>query len=255
MFIASLANARDIVLIEKSNPKPISEREAILILPGLGTFNHNTKSQKENFRDKGYDIFIPDYISRKSVSDCSKNVLEFYDKHELKKYKHVHVFSYIIGSWTINEILLSGNKPQNIVSIIYDRSPMQEMAPRILVDENKFFSKILFGKLIFELANTPYKSIENDELNIGILIECKATKLMNKKKKSLVNYDPISWKMESLNQNPDDFEFLYVSHDDMYTKLEIIAPSVFQFVKNGKFSEGSLRSHCEKEPFEDYLSK
>lgn len=244
--------ARDIVLIEKDNPAPKNEREALLILPGFGTMMHNTKSQRENFKDKGYDLYIPDYISRKSMQKCADNVSKFYQKHRMDEYKKVHVLSYIIGSWTLNTILSSENPPSNIETIIYDRSPMQEMAPPILVDENPFLSRLLFGKLIKELATTPYQTIVNDARKVAVIMECKATKLMYKKRESLKNYPEVGWTVASRGQDVDDAVFLYINHDDMYTNVQLVAPAVFHFIQKGEFPMDAQKTKCTKDPFVDF---
>lgn len=249
------ASARDIVLLDKSNTASITEKEAILILPGFGTIMHNSKSFKANFKNQGYDVYIPDYISRKSIAKCAENVAAFYSKYELHNYKKVHVLSYIIGSWTLNTLLVQKNAPSNISTILYDRSPMQEMAPIVLVNENAFLSRILFGKLIRELSQTPYPTLTKKDKNIGIIVECKATKLMYKKRKSLPNYIPINWSSAGFSQAYDDITRLYVDHDDMYTHLEWIASSVFYFIKNQKFTPESERENCSQDPFEPYLKK
>lgn len=245
------AVARDIVLLEK-NDKPKSEREAFLVLPGFGTVLHNTKSQRTNFKNQGFDVYIPDYISRKSMQQCTENVTEFYAKHEMSQYKKVHVLAYIIGSWTLNSWLQGENPPQNIETILYDRSPMQEMVPAILVDENPFLSRLLFGKLIKELALTPYKAIENDGRKIGLIMECKATNIVHKKRKSLAKYPQVQWSVESRGQNVDDHIFLFIDHDDMYTSVFLIAPSVFYFIRNGVFPTIGSKEKCEKDPYEEH---
>jgi hypothetical protein len=244
------SSARDIVLIEKSD-KPKSEREAFLVLPGFGTVLHNTKNQRAHFKNQGYDVYIPDYISRKTLNKCAENVAEFYNKHELSQYKKVHVLAYIIGSWTLNNWLQSENPPRNIETIIYDRSPMQEMVPAILVEENPLLSRLLFGKLIKELSVTPYTAIENDQKRIGMLMECKATNIMRKKRKSLSNYPEVQWSVESRGQAVDDHIYLFIDHDDMYANVQLIAPSVFHFIRNGMFSADVLTEKCQQDPFEE----
>jgi len=246
--------SRDIVLIDKSDTRPVQEKEAILILPGFGTLYHNTKNQILNFKNQGFDVFIPDYISRKSIDQCAENVNDFILSHKLSSYKKVHIFAYIIGSWTINRWSEKYSLP-NVSSILYDRSPMQEKAPAVLVIDHPFLSKILFGKLIAELAVTDYPPLKNDSKNIGLLIEGKATKLMWKKRKSLNKVSPVSWEVKDLRQDYDDLLFLYVDHDDLYIKLENIAPEVLNFFRSGKFSSDSIKKWPQKDPFEPYNKK
>lgn len=255
MVFHGLAHARDVVLLDNTLPAEKGQKEAILILPGFGTIMHNTKSQKEHFQNRGYDVYIPDYISRKSIAKSVENIKQFYAKHELERYKKVHVFSYIIGSWAINTWLVENDAPQNIRSVIYDRSPMQEKAPQILAYDHPLLSRLLFGKLIFELAETPYPPLPKNNRYIGILVECKATKLMWKKRKSLENYSEVLWETKDFGQTLDDIARLFIDHDDLYAHCEKFAPSVFYFIKNQQFPDGVERIACAEDPFATYLDK
>jgi len=80
------------------NSKPLNEKEAILILPGFGSRVQGTKHIADFFFNKGYDVYIPDYIARKSINNCVNNLDKFIIKYKFKEYKKIHVFSYIVGS-------------------------------------------------------------------------------------------------------------------------------------------------------------
>ncbi|MFM7683988.1 MAG: hypothetical protein ACKO7P_14785, partial [Bacteroidota bacterium] len=99
-FNQSLLAQGRIFIESKSSSK--AQREAILILPGFGSKVFGTKKIAKFFQYKGFDVYIPKYISRKSVEQSVVNVDEFILKHGLKEYKKLHVFSYIFGTWTIN---------------------------------------------------------------------------------------------------------------------------------------------------------
>jgi hypothetical protein len=242
---------RHVVLIDKQNKLPVSEREAILILPGFGTIFHNTRNQVENFQNRGYDVFIPDYISRKSLQNCVKNLEAFITRYKLRDYKKLHVFSYIIGSWTIN-MWMSQNPGTNIASVVYDRSPLQEKAPAILTRENPILSRLLFGKLIGELSDTPYPPLVVTNIPVGLMIECKATKIMWKKRRSLEKMEPVTWDKDALGQKSNDWLYIFLNHDDMYTSLEDAAPQVLFFFKARKFKENADREPCSRDPFENF---
>ena len=57
--------SKDIIILD-SNQLKIEDREAILVLTGFGSFYHSPKNQKINFKQPGYDLFIPDYIDKNS---------------------------------------------------------------------------------------------------------------------------------------------------------------------------------------------
>ena len=116
--------SKERIYIENSS-KPLNEKEAIVILVGFGSKIQGTKKIADYFFNKGYDVFIPDYISRKSIEGCVENLEKFIVKNHIKQYQSLHVFSYIIGSWTLNN-WIQKNPDHKISTIIYDRSPLQE---------------------------------------------------------------------------------------------------------------------------------
>lgn len=246
--------ARHIIKLDKSSTVGREEREAIVILTGFGSLYHSAKNQVKNFKDQGYDLFIPDYINRQSLAECSSNLEHFIEKNKLKTYKKVHVFAYIIGGWTLNTYL-KNHEWKNLASVVYDRSSLQETLPGILARDNPFFSRVLFGPLMKELAETPYFSVSIPSANIGLLIECKATKVLWKKKKSFDQLPKISFEASFFNQTNVDFFYTYQSHDDLYTALEYPAPAILDFFKTGKFSANMLRKPIDRDPFEPYLKK
>ena len=254
ILASNSADARHIVHIDKSSNLAIEEREAIVILTGFGSLYHSAKNQVKNFKAKGFDLFIPDYIDRQSLDDCSSNLEKFVEKNKLKSYKKVHVFAYIIGGWTLNTYLKTHDW-KNLASVVYDRSSLQETLPGILSRDNPFFSRVLFGPLIKELAETPYFATEIPSAKIGLLIECKATKVLWKKKKSFDQLPPISFDVTSFNQPNVDFFYTYQSHDDLYTALEYPAPAIIEFFRTGKFSAHLPRVAIERDPFETYQKK
>ena len=58
---------------------PRSEKEAILVLPGLGDGKKGRKHQKAFFEKLEYDLFIPDYINRKSYNGTLENFTQFFE--------------------------------------------------------------------------------------------------------------------------------------------------------------------------------
>lgn len=228
-----------------------SEKEAILILPGFGSKVHGTKEIAEAFFNKGTDVFIPDYISRKSIDGCVLNLNEFIQKHKLHEYKKLHVFSYIVGSWTLNE-WIKQNPDNNIRSIVYDRSPWQERAPFALVEDIPFLIRIISGPIMKEFSETKYPVIKDTSINIGILIESKATKLVYKHKKAAEKPGPVYWEVDSLHQPNNDFMYIYMNHDELYTIIENMADEISGFFTHGNFSKSARREKYEEDPFTEF---
>jgi hypothetical protein len=237
--MSALSFGRDIVYVQPGT-QPKSEREALVILAGLGSKTHNERKIAKHFRNRGYDIYQPSYIYRKGIDKGVDKLQRFSEKHELKSYKKVHFLCYIIGGWTFNRWY---NKMPltNIETVVYDRSPLQERAPYVLVKDSKFIMNILVGRVISELSDTPYTPLKGFNGKVGLLIETLPTKLILKHRKSAAALGPVNWSLEALNQSYTDFCYLPVNHDDMYTRIEKVSPEVLSFMKTGNFGAEANR--------------
>ena len=117
--------SQDVFLVNDSMKK--SEKIALVILNGFGDSKKNRKKQKNSFENKGYDLFIPEYIERESINKSIKTFSIFYENQQLNNYKEVKFLCYIIGGYVLNKYIEENGKG-NISTIIYDRSPTQERA-------------------------------------------------------------------------------------------------------------------------------
>lgn len=246
LFVLPLTGKDVVVIADKNLPR--SQKEALLILPGFGSKIHGSKAQKRYFANKGYDLFIPSYISRKSVAATVKNVDEFYQKHHLGEYKKVHVFGYIVGSWAVN-LWIKAHPENNIATIIYDRSPLQERAPAALVKDMPVLIKILAGPMMKDFSRTPYPSLDRKNIRIGLLIESKATKLIRRHKKSALSLGPVQWDLIPFRQTADDAHYTWLNHDDMYSRFDVVGPEIWHFIQHGRFSEAARRVPFTDDPF------
>ncbi len=230
---------RDTIYLQAGS-QPKSEREAIVILAGLGSKVHNERKIAQYFKDRGYDIYQPSYIYRKGIDKGVNKLERFSKKHGLNSYKKVHFFCYIIGSWTFNrwykKISLT-----NIETIIYDRSPLQERAPYVLMKDSKFIAQLVIGQVNHELATTPYPPITNFKGKIGLLIETIPTKLILRHRKTAISLGPVDWSVGFLHQEYTDYFYAPVNHDEMYTHIEKVGPEIMSFIKTGKFGEKANR--------------
>lgn len=234
--------------------KERNEKEAILILPGFGSKMFGTKDIADFFFYKNYDVFIPDYISRESILDCVDNLNAFMGKYNLLEYKKIHVFAYILGSWTLNR-WMERHPENNISSIVYDRSPLQERAPYALVKDMPLLIRLVSGKIMKEFAGWPYPSIIRRDIKIGILIESKATKLIRKHKRSALEPGEIKWDVADLQQEYNDFFYTPLNHDDMYTRFDVFGNEILYFFLKGRFTEDARRIPYEEDPFIPAASK
>lgn len=230
---------RDIIYLQPG-PQAKSEREAIVILAGLGSKVHNERKIAQHFKNKGYDIYQPSYIYRKSLEKGCDKLTRFSGKHDLKSYKKVHFFCYIIGSWTFNR-WLEKSALTNIETVVYDRSPLQERAPYALMKDSKFIANLVIGKVNDELATTPYPPLTNFKGKIGLLIETVPTKLIQRHRKTAASLGPINWSVEALCQSHTDYCYVPVNHDEMYTHIEKVSTEIFSFIRTGSFGEQANR--------------
>ncbi len=213
----------------------------MLILPGFGDSGKGRKHQKDFFGDVGYDLYIPDFTDRKSFEGTLQNINEFYYNHELDKYSKVHVFSYIMGSWVINSFINENGK-KNISTIVYDWSPLQERAPKIIAEKMPLLGIMKVGKVLVDLSNLEYPPIEKQGISIGIIVESKATPLIRIFKKQALSYGKLNWSAASFNQVHDDLIYTRLNHDQMYILFDVIGEDILNFIKFGKFKEASQRT-------------
>ena len=246
LFVSVSVHAKDIVVIDES--KPASEKEALLILPGLGSISHGVKNIKKYYASRGYDLYIPDYISRNSVAECTVNIDEFLLEYNLSEYREVHVLSYLIGAWSFNDWIAS-NELKNLKSIVYDRSPLQERAPYVLAKDIPVLAWLVGGKTIKDMSGIPYPSvIHKDSVHVGLIIETVPTKLIMRHRKTAHSLGPISWKIQDLNQKHDDYIFIPFNHDDLYEEFDEAGEEVLYFFSNGRFSEKGSKEQPSTNP-------
>jgi hypothetical protein len=245
------SKSKDVIELE-SNEKAISERKAILILPGIGINKKGIKKQVAFFKDKGYDLFIPNYMDKDSYQKTLDYLSNFYYNQKLDKYKEVKVFAYILGSWVINDFITK-HLPKNITSIVYDRSPLQERAPRLVVEKKPRIVRLVLGEIVEEFSLIPYSGIENtDSIKIGIIVESKATRLVRFYKKTVLSYGEIDWSNLDFNQPHEDLIYTRLNHKEMYSSFDEIGDDILHFFANGKFLDSARRTNYEWDPFKKY---
>lgn len=240
-------SSKDIIVIHEPH-KDKAAKEALLILPGFGDKRRTRKIQKCFFSQYPYDLYIPDYHDRKSYRQTIENLQQFYEQQELDKYQKVHVFVYILGSWVINEFIQQEGR-KNIHTIIYNRSPLQERAPRVVVDKIPRLAKLSKGQLLFDFKEAPYLPMTNDSIKVGIIIENKATKLIKLFKKTALSYGPVSWTAAGKQQQHDDLMHVYLDHNEMYRKFDVIGADIIYFLENGRFTSSAKRERYELDAF------
>lgn len=247
LFVFAYSN----FLAQESN----QSSEALLILPGFGSKIYGTKKLKRYFRDASMPVFIAPYISRKSIDGCVSNLNQYIFKKELASYTKLHVLAFIVGSWTLKSYLTKITSLQNLRTIIYDRSPLQERAPWVLINDMKLVNGLLFGPITHDLVRTPYPVLNFTGIRRGIIIETMATRVIRNHKNTALSLGPISWSPDSLKQPYDDYTYLPLNHDEMYKHPEAYGQEIFYFIRNGVFSDSMKQNRPVMDPFVKKIKK
>ncbi len=209
-------------------------KEAIVILTGFGSKYHSLAKLRKYFSNKGYDLYIPNYISRNSLEKTVANFDRFYRQRDLVQYEKIHVFAYIVGAWSINSWLQTHPKT-NIKSIVYDRSALQERAPYILIQDLKLPNYLVFGPIMKDLHQTPYQEVTDTTIQKGLLLETYATAIVRKHQKTAAELGPYCWDASCFQQSCLDYKYVPLNHDQMYTHPEVFGAAVLTFFKIGNF--------------------
>lgn len=198
----------------------------------------------------GFDVFVLDYRSRRSVERGVSNLVDLIDRNRLNRYERVHVFAYILGGYTLNLALLESPMP-NLGRVVYDRSPLQELAPR-LASAGLFGAMVwvAVGPVISDLAFTPYTPLlPSAGREIGLIVENRATDFVRKRKEKALAMRPLTFDPARLGQDFDAVWHVPFNHDEMYTNFEVVGPELLHFFRFGDFTEGAQRVPLGIDPF------
>ena len=239
--------AQEIKIIDYSTA--IYNKKALVILNGFGDSKKNRKVQSNFFKDKGYDLFIPEYHENSSLDSTISNFSSFYELNNLDHYKEVNFLCYIVGGFVLNKHIIKYGHGK-ISTIIYDRSPIQERAPLTTVKKIPLIVKILYGKLIFEFSKEEIVSLNNSyNIKIGVIIENKATRVMRIFKKTANSFGEYNYDAREIEKNYSDFMHTKLDHDQMYNRFDIIGDEIFYFLNNGIFTKEARREKYNWNPF------
>jgi hypothetical protein len=233
---------------------PIPERrneDALLVLPGFG---YDRGAQK-NFRSLGrslaeerIDVYVPVYIKRSGLAASQEELLEFYRNHHLDRYARLHVFAFIAGAWTLNPLLENGRLP-NVATVMYDRSPLQERAPRIAAEKLHFLTWLRYGQPVFDLARTPYTPLTATNVRIGLMVETRPTSLVRRYERLARGYGPFHFECDAFGQRYDDCVYLPMNHDELYVRFQELRPELVAFIHGGRFTPAANREPPAGDPF------
>jgi hypothetical protein len=230
-------------------PQPAT-RDALLVLPGFGYSNaaeRQFRQAQAALAAENIDLFAPDYVEREGLDESREELREFIAEQNLGQYRRIHVFAFIAGAWTLNPLLDSAPLP-NVATVIYDRSPMQERAPRVADDKLHFLTWLFYGRPVFDMARSPYPQLMSPGPRVGILVETKPTKFLRRFRKKALSYGPIRFECDALGQRRDDCIYVDLNHDELYLRFMDVLPEVLAFIRTGRFTDAAIRTPPDKVP-------
>ncbi|MEL6408453.1 MAG: hypothetical protein AAFR81_29065 [Chloroflexota bacterium] len=215
--------------------------KALLVLVGLSSELANWNTIAQCFDSLDMDIFVPDYVARPSLAGCVESVADFIITENLASYQELHVFAYILGGAIFNRYLAENDLP-NLRSIIYDRSPHQERAPRVAADLFPSLARLSFGNVVLELADNPYQPCPREDIHRALLIETKRTTLMQIFAWHARKMGAIHWEANTFGQAHDDYVYIPLDHTQMYARLGAFSSLLSHFYAHGHFPENANRT-------------
>ena len=178
--------------------------EAFVVLRGFGYGGDGERALRAlepAIAAQGMDLYVPDYISRSGLDDSRKKLQRFI-QDRLARYQRLHVFAFIAGGWTLNPLVETGGVPK-LATVIYDRSPLQERAPRIADEKLHFLTWVRYGSPVFDLARTPYPPLTAD-VRVGLIVETSPTGFIRDHEQTARSYGPFRFACDAFAQRHDD---------------------------------------------------
>lgn len=231
------------VVVGPSPSLPKAGRDALLILPGFGygrAGEDALRSLAASITREGFDFYLPTYVSRSGLVASRANLERFIREHRLEQYDRLHVFAFIAGGWTFNPLMETQRLP-NLATVIYDRSPFQERAPRIANEKLHFLTWVRYGSPVFDVARTPYVPLNAPTVKVALVVETTPTSFIEKHKETARGYGPFRFECDTFLQRHDDCMYVSMNHDELYTRFAELWPELREFIRTGRFTSAANR--------------
>jgi len=246
--LASVGCVPTTAIVQVSAPKPVTE--AFVVLRGFGYGAEGERALRAlepAIAAQGMDLHVPDYISRSGL-DHSRTNLQRYFRDRLASYERLHVFAFLAGGWALNPLVAGGGVPR-LATVIYDRSPLQERAPRIADEHLHFLTWVRYGTPVFDLARAPYPPLSAPGVNVGLLIETSPTAFIRDRERTARSYGPFRFECNAFGQRHDDCAYVDLNHDELYRRFAEVWPEVLAFIRSGRFTGTASRTPPGDDPF------
>jgi|GEM_PF-794555 len=242
-FSCASANKHNNVLLRG---EPHSD-EALIILGGFTATPDELEKATEYFKqNSSYDVLTPDFKSKDGFSACVKNLKQFISGVEITKYRKVHFFCYLLGGMILREFLKQ-DSISNLGKIVIDRAPLQERLA-LVVEEcyPDFLLRKIWGQTLFDIAAIDYSHYAECGVDIGLLIETRAAKVIRFHIEQILNVDTLSFAPDDIMKGYTDYAYVPMDHDQMYDEIFKFGPMVLNFFKTGSFGETANRTFSGK---------
>jgi hypothetical protein len=217
--------------------------DALLVLPGFGysrTGERAFRSLEPSMAANGIHLYLPTYISRSGLEDSRERLQRFLRDNRLDRYERVHVFAFLAGGWTFNPLVETTALP-NLSTVVYDRSPYQERAPRVALEKLRLLTWMKYGTVVFDVARTPYASLTAPGVRVGLVVETVPTSFIRRFTTSARRQGPYRFECGAFSQRYDDCLHVAISHNELYGRFAEIWPEVHSFIRTGQFTSSANR--------------
>jgi hypothetical protein len=240
---ASIGGCAGATVKPATSPAP-PPGDAVLVLPGFGYDGDGEatlRSLAPAMARDGFALYVPAYVSRGGLAAGRAKLRRFMRDQRLERYRRLHVFAFIAGGWTLNP-LVEMDRPPNLATVVYDRSPYQERAPRIADETLHFLTWVRYGTPVFDVARTPYAPLSVPGVKVGIVVETTPTNFVKKRAKTARSYGPFHFECEAFLQPHDDCIYVPWNHDELYVRFADVWPELLAFIRSGRFTAGAVRT-------------
>ena len=225
--------------------------EAMLVLPGFGYGRDGERTLRSlagAMAGEGMDLYVPTYISRGGLAESRARLRRFIRDNRLERYDRVHVFAFLAGAWTFNPLVEARELP-NLATVIYDRSPLQERAPRIADEKLHFLTWVRYGTPVFDVARTPYVPITAPGVSVALVVETRPTSFIKRHEKAARANGEFRFECDAFMQRYEDCIYVAMNHNELYERFNELWPDLLAFVRTGRFPSASSRTQPAGDPF------
>jgi hypothetical protein len=230
--------------LEPSLAPAAPKTDALLILPGFGYGSEGEKAFHAlavSTAREGVDLYVAPFVTRSGLASSRDKLERFIRENRLDRYQRLHVFAFIAGGWAFNPLVEREGLP-NLASVIYDRSPFQERAPKIAASRLRVPAWLRYGSTIFDVARTPYAPLDAPAVKVAIVVESEPTRFIRRHEREARQYGPFTFECNSFRQRHDDCLYLPMNHDELYTRFAEVWPELLSFIRTSRFSEAADRT-------------